>query len=271
MFNPTSCNPMAFTGTATSTQGTQAPISSHFQVGSCQSLAFQPNFKVTTAGKTSKVNGASLISKIVYPTGPLGANQATSQANIATVKVELPRQLPSRLTTIQKACLAAIFDTNPASCPAASMIGTATAVTPTLPVPVTGPAYLVSHGGAAFPDLIMVLQGDGVTVDLVGSIFISKSGITSTTFKSVPDVPVSSFELNLPQGPHSALGANLPAKANGSFCGQKLVMPTTFTAQNGLTLKQSTKIAVTQCPKVKKKRAKHARRARHSGPKLPRK
>ena len=30
----------------------------------------------------------------------------------------------------------------------------------------------------------MVLQGYGVTVDLVGTTFISKSGITSTTFKS---------------------------------------------------------------------------------------
>ena len=45
----------------------------------------------------------------------------------------------------------------------------------------------------------MVLQGYGVTVDLVGTTFISKSGITSTTFKAVPDVPFSTFELNLPQ------------------------------------------------------------------------
>jgi hypothetical protein len=32
----------------------------------------------------------------------------------------------------------------------------------------------------------MVLQGDGVTIDLVGTTFISKQGITSMTFKQVP-------------------------------------------------------------------------------------
>ena len=50
------------------------------------------------------------------------------------------------------------------------------------------------------------LQGYGVTVDLVGTTFISKAGITSTTFKTVPDQPFSTFELTLPEGP--VLGAD---------------------------------------------------------------
>ena len=79
---------------------------------------------------------------------------------------------------------------------------------PLLPVPLEDPAYFVSNGGEAFPNLIMVLQGYGVKIDLVGDAFISKSGITSSTFKTVPDQPVTSFELTLPEGPHSALAAN---------------------------------------------------------------
>ena len=47
-----------------------------------------------------------------------------------------------------------------------------------------------------------------MTVDLEGTTFISKKGITTSTFKAVPDVPVTSFELVLPKGPHSALAAN---------------------------------------------------------------
>ena len=160
-------------------------------MGSCRALTFKPNFKVSTSGKTSRADGASLDAKIVYPTGPLGANQASSQSNIRRVKVELPKQLPSRLTTLQKACTAAVFEANPASCPAASVVGHATAITPVLPVALSGPAYFVSHGGEAFPSLIVVLQGYGVTVDLVGSTFISKAGITSSTFKQVPDVPIA--------------------------------------------------------------------------------
>jgi hypothetical protein len=246
MFNPTDCSPMSFGGTAFSNEGASAAISSHFQVGSCQALKFQPNFEVSTSGKTSKADGASLVAKILYPTGPLGDNQASSQSNIARVKVELPRQLPSRLTTLQKACTAQVFEANPADCPQASVVGHATAVTPVLPVPLTGPAYFVSHGGEAFPSLVVVLQGYGTTVDLVGSTFISKAGITSSTFKSVPDVPIDSFELVLPEGPFSAL------TAVGNLCKSSLVMPTEFTGHNGAEVHQETKIAVTGCPKAKK-------------------
>jgi hypothetical protein len=253
MFNPTNCSPQAFTGTASSSEGASAAISSRFQVGSCQSLSFKPDFTVSTQGQTSKVNGASLDAKIVYPTSAPGNNQASTQANIASVKVDLPKQLPSRLTTLQKACTTAVFEASPAGCPRASIVGSARVTTPLLPVPLTGPAYFVSHGGEAFPSLIIVLQGYGATIDLVGTTFISRAGITSSTFKSVPDVPFSTFELKLPEGPYSALAAN------GNLCTSKLAMPTAFTAQNGAVIKQSTHIAVTGCPK-KAKAARHASR-----------
>jgi hypothetical protein len=255
-FNPTNCSPLSLDATVGSDQGATALLSSRFQAVNCASLKFAPKFTVSTSGRTSKANGSSLDTKLSFPAGSMG-----SQANISYVKVDLPKQLPSRLTTLQKACPAAQFAANPAGCPAASVVGTVRASTPVLPVQLTGPVYFVSHGGEAFPDLEVVLQGEGVRVDLTGTTFINKAGITSTTFKTVPDVPVSSFELKLPQGRYSVLGANLPTKAKGSFCGQKLTMPTLFVAQNGAQLKQTTKIAVTGCPRASKaKRAKRARR-----------
>jgi hypothetical protein len=176
------------------------------------------------------------------------------EANIRKVTVDLPGDLPSRLTTIQKACLAEVFQANPASCPAASNVGTATAITPILSVPLTGPAYLVSYGNAAFPQLVVILQGEGIRLELAGQLFIDKHGVTKSTFATVPDAPVSSFELKFPQGPRSALTtAHLPLKAHGSLCHIKLVIPTTITAQNGAVIKQSTKIAVTGCSKTKHK------------------
>ncbi|MGA9285397.1 MAG: hypothetical protein WBV85_08135 [Solirubrobacteraceae bacterium] len=245
MFNPTGCEPGSFSGMATSTEGASVPIGSHFQMGSCRSLTFKPDFKVSTSGKTSRKDGASLDAKILYPTGALGDNQASSQSNVRMVKVDLPKQLPSRLTTLQKACPSATFEANPAACPEDSKVGTATAITPVLPVQLTGPAYFVSYGGAKFPELVVVLQGYGVTVFLHGETFISKAGITSSTFRNVPDVPITSFELKLPEGPFSALAAN------GNLCTTKLVMPTAFTGQNGAVLKQSTPISVTGCVKHK--------------------
>ncbi len=240
-FNPTNCGPLTITGALSSSEGSSSTVSVPFQATNCAILKFAPKFTVTTSGKTSKANGANLAVRLSYPNAPWG-----SQANIANVKVELPKQLPSRLTTLQKACTAGQFEANPAGCPAASIIGHAKATTPILPVPLEGPAYFVSHGGEAFPSLIIVLQGYGVAVDLVGTTFISKKGITSSTFKTVPDVPVGTFELMLPQGPYSAL------TANGNLCTAKPAMPTEFVAQNGATIHESTKIAVTGCSKVKK-------------------
>lgn len=250
MLNPSNCSGMKITATLGGGEGAGAQVSSPFQVGGCKNLPFKPKFTARTVGKPSRANGVGLDVKIQQ--GPNG------EANVHQVKVDLPKQLPSRLTTLQKACTAAVFDQNPASCPPASIVGIAKAVTPVLPVPVAGPVYFVSHGGEAFPSLIIVLQGDGVRVDLTGATFISKAGITSSTFKQVPDVPISSFELYLPEGKYSALAAN------GDLCKQSLVMPTKLVAQNGAVIQQSTRIAVPGCPKAKSstKQAK-AKKASH--------
>ncbi len=240
-FNPTNCNPMQITGTITGDQGASANVSSPFQVGNCAGLPFHPAFTAATTGQNSKANGAGLTVRV---------GSSFGQANIGKAMVVLPSTLPSRLTTIQKACVDHVFDQNPADCPEGSLVGSATVHTPVLRNPLTGPAYLVSHGGAAFPDLEFVLQGEGITLILDGQTAIRK-GITSSTFNSVPDAPVSSFETVLPQGAHSALTTNLPPKANYSLCLTTLTMPTTLTGQNGAVVTQQTKITVEGCNGVK--------------------
>jgi hypothetical protein len=242
VFNPTNCARTNVTGSITGVQGTTVSVSEPFQVTNCAALVFKPRLAVSTSGRTSRKNGASLTARLTYPKATLG-----KLVNISKVKVSLPKQLPSRLTTLQKACPAATFDANPAACPTASRIGTARATTPVLPVPLDGPVYFVSHGGEAFPDLVVVLQGYGVTVDLTGTTFISKAGITSTTFKQVPDVPVGTFELKLPQGKYSALAAN------GNLCASKLKMPTAFIAQDGAQTHTTTHITTTNCTEHKTK------------------
>jgi hypothetical protein len=247
-FNPTSCNPTKVEGTVGSAEGASASVSTPFQVTNCTALKFTPKFGVSTTGHTSKAKGAGLTAKVTEPTGALGA-----QANITRVKVDLPKQLPSQLKTLQKACPAKTFEEGFEKCLEQfkhSKVGEAVVYTPILPVPLKGPAIFVSHGGEAFPSLTIVLQGYGVTVDLVGSTFIH-GGITSTTFKAVPDVPFTSFELTLPQGEYAALASNLPEKDKGNLCGQNLKMPTEFLAQNGVKINEDTPIGISGCAKVK--------------------
>jgi hypothetical protein len=228
-------------------------VSVPFQVTNCASLKFEPKFAVSTSGKTSRADGASLHVNLSYPPGAIGKD-----ANIGKIKVDLPKQLPSRLTTLQKACTAARFEANPADCPTDSRVGQAKAITPLIPVPLEGPAYFVSYGGAKFPELVMVLQGYGVTLDVHGETFISKAGITSSTFSTIPDAPVGSFELTLPEGPDSALAAN------GNLCKSTLKMPTAFVGQNGAEIHESTPVTATGCPK--KKAAKKAKKSsKHKG------
>ena len=236
--NPTNCAALATESTLTGyvlpqggPTGTEQ-LSTPFQVANCARLAFKPSFKATTSARTTKANGASLETTI---------NQASGQANINSVRVQLPLQLPSRLTTLQKACPEAVFAADPFKCPSGSFVGGARANTPLLPDKLTGPAILVSHAAAAFPDLDLVMEADGVRTIVVGNTNI-KNGITTTNFAATPDVPVSSITVNLPTGPHSALAAF------GNLCANPLLMPTTITGWNGKQVKQKTKIAVGSCP-----------------------
>ena len=247
-FNPTNCSPLAVTSTMAGQEGASASQSSPFQVANCATLPFKPTFTALTEGKASKADGASLDVRVTSKGGPQAGG---GEANIESVSVDLPKQLPTRDETLQKACVARVFEANPADCPKESDVGTATAVTPVLAHALTGPAYLVSHAGLAFPDLELVLQGEGVTLVLDGRTEIRKS-VTSSTFSSVPDAPISSFELKLPTGKYSILGTYLPAKARYDLCGQKLAMPTEITGQNGAVIKQTTKIAIGGCPKHRK-------------------
>jgi hypothetical protein len=290
-FNPTDCTPSSITATISSAQGAAAPASAPFGAAGCKNLPFKPSFTVSTQGATSRGSGASLDVRIATHQGP--EQGAAEEANIRKVDTQLPIALPSRLTTLQKACTEKQFASNPAGCPEGSFVGTAVAHTPLLPVALEGPAILVSHGGAAFPDLDLVLQGDGVVIDLVGNTDI-KGGVTYSKFETAPDAPFSSFELKLPEGPHSILGSYV-ATGGYSFCNYKkfvtttktitkkvkgknkrvkvkvkttapatLEMPTTLTAQNGAVMTQKTKIAVVGCPTAAAAKKAGASKARKS-------
>ncbi len=245
MFNPTNCETQSVSAglsgvPAASGEGAGAVQRSvPFTASSCASLGFAPGFTATTEAKWTKDGGTGFFVKVTQKPG---------EASIRKVELELPEVLPSRLPTLQQACTEQQFAKNPAGCPEASFVGTATAHTPVLSAPLTGPAILVSHGGAAFPDLVFLLQGEGVHVELVGNTDIKKETrngvvreITYSKFEAVPDAPISSFETSLPSGPHSIL------TGYGNLCEESLAAPTTIVAQNGARMVQDTQITPVGC------------------------
>jgi hypothetical protein len=236
--NPTNCAPQQVNGLLSSARAS-SQISVPFAVTGCARLPFSPRVSASTEARVSREDGASLSLRIQEPPGV--------HANIRSVKAVLPVQLSTRLGTVQQACLSASFESNPASCPKGSRIGSGAARSSLLSSRLSGPMYLVSNGRRGLPEFAIVLQGQGVTLELIGYVDVARGGAMIVEFNAVPDAPISNLLIALPQGPESALGANELSTATGSLCGKRLVLHTTLTAQNGLRSKRSTTLAVRGC------------------------
>jgi hypothetical protein len=236
--DPTNCRPTQVAGTAYSTSGLRASVMTPFQVSDCARLPFHPRLTALTHATAGPGHGAYLHVRL---------RSGRGQANLAKLKLALPRELPGRLDVLHGACAADVFAANPATCPAAARVGEAVAVTPLLGNPLRGPVYLVSHGGAAFPDVVLVLQGEGLTVQVEGTTRVSR-GVTSVAFRSLPDAPISSLDVMLPAGPRSVLAMLPSPRARKSVCAGRLSIAAALTGQNGAVLHSSTPVMVSGCP-----------------------
>ena len=246
-FNPTGCEAKTISATIAGSEGTSANVSSPFKAENCGALPFSPQLSAGAVGHGSKAQGTTF--KVTVTSGGVNSG-GVAQAGIAKVNLQLPKQLSSRLPTLQKACTEGVFNSNPAACDEGSVIGYATIHTPVLRSPLSGPAYLVSHGNAAFPDVEFVLQGEGIKLVLDGKTQI-KNEITYSKFESTPDAPFTTFETVLPAGPHGVLVPNVSESKHFDLCGETIEMPTTIVGQNGVRIEHNTKIAIEGCSAVK--------------------
>ncbi|HTA14467.1 MAG TPA: hypothetical protein VK781_06375 [Solirubrobacteraceae bacterium] len=267
VFNPTSCDGKQITATIAGAQAVSVGASSQFALRGCKGLVFKPKIAASTTARTSLSIGASLDVRIAFPKAEQG-----TYANLARIKVDLPTHLPSRLTTLQSACAETTFNLDAAQCPSASIVGIVVAQTPLLSTGLIGPVYFVAHGRNAFPSPALVLQGDGLRLDLVGSTNINKAGVASVAFNAIPDIPLNSLELYLPRGPHSLLDADtslcnlrrvitvkrkIAERVHGRTTSRtvqarqrapaSLPMPTELAAHNGAIVRQTAKVEVTGC------------------------
>jgi hypothetical protein len=245
---------MQIGGTMSSTGGMTAPVSSRFQVGGCQGLGFSPRlqFKLTGNGQTHSGN---------HPTLTATLTQGAGQANIRSAKVALPLSLALDINNSQHVCN---YDTAQAvhggavGCPASTIVGQASAVTPLLSQPLSGPVYLVQ--GIRFgkngqrihtlPSLLVPLRGQ-IAIDLRASSAVNGAQQLVTTFSTIPDAPVSRFTLTVNGGRKGLL---VITGRGQTICGKSQVANSDFGAQSGKANNQNDTMA-TPC-----KRAAHAKR-----------
>jgi hypothetical protein len=250
--SPTSCNPMQVGATLSSTQGLSARVSSRFQVAGCRELGFSPSLRMALTGKGKTASGD-------HPTLTSTLIQAPGQAHIQSARVTLPLSLALDPFNSQHVCsydVAQAVHGGPVGCPANTIVGSATAVTPLLSQPLTANVFLVQ--GIRFnnqgqrirtlPTLLIPLRGQ-IALDLRAKSSVDGAGRLVTTFDSIPDAAVSSFTLTITGG-HNGLLVITGFRQN--ICKAAQITTGALGAQSGKSETLSVRMS-TPCHSAKKK------------------
>ncbi|HEY3434791.1 MAG TPA: hypothetical protein VGK41_03990, partial [Solirubrobacterales bacterium] len=233
--NPTDCSQMAVTGRVFGASGAVADVASRFQVGRCADLGFKPNLRVQLFGSPKRAKYQRLRATLTARPG---------DANIARASVRLPHSSFLAQEHIRTVCTRVQFAAH--QCPAGSVYGKATALTPLLDQPLSGPVYLRSSDNP-LPDLVAALRGPDsqpIEVELAGRTDSVNGGIRNT-FDVVPDAPVSKFTLEI-FGGKKALIVNSQNICNGV---QRATVK--LLAQNGRRSELRPRVTNSACRKSK--------------------
>jgi hypothetical protein len=202
MAAPTNCDPMQISGNVTSAQGASVGVADGFQVTDCATLNVKPKLALSLSGKGQTTDGK-------HPGVSATLTQAPGQANLKKVSVALPLSLALDPDNANGLCEFVDGSKVEPTCPKASIVGQATARTPILNEPLTGPVYFVKNirkdpkSGReirTLPKLVIPLVGpNGLKLTLTGTSAVEDDRLV-TTFDAIPDAPVSSFQLDINGG-----------------------------------------------------------------------
>lgn len=246
--NPTSCAPTAVGGAIHSQDGTTAQRSARFQVGDCNALGFAPKLAMRLLGKGRTRTGA-------HPGLRAVMTQGEGQANVGRAQVTLPKSVVLDPRNSNHPKLLCGYDEGlAANCPASSVIGEATAYTPLLNRPLTGPVHLVQgiklgpsgNRIRTTPTLLVKLSGD-VDIHLRAQTTVKRDRLV-TTFPEVPDAPVSRFSMRVHGGSKGILVVTRTAKAKIDICRSNQIADVETDGQNGKQRDFRARVA-TPCPK----------------------
>ena len=238
--NPTNCNPFQVNGFLAGSEGGSASPSGPFQVANCDGLGFEPKLTTVLKGGTKRTAHPALTATLTQdPTG---------QSNLSRAVVTLPKSEFLDQGHIGTVCTRVQFAAN--QCPAASIYGKASATTPLLDQPLSGPVYLRSSNHT-LPDLVAALKGPAsqpIEIDLDGRID-SKNGGIRATFETIPDQPVSKFVLSM-QGGKKGLLQN-----STNICKGTHTTSVKFVGQNGAVTNPNTPLKASCGKSARSKRS----------------
>jgi uncharacterized repeat protein (TIGR01451 family) len=236
MLNPSDCSAKQTAASLLSAEGATANLTDLFQVAGCAALPFKPKLALSLTGRKQVTTGKHPGIKAMV------TQQGTSEAGIEKAVVRLPKSLALDPNNAQALCEFA-DGTQPDlenHCPKGSIVGRARAKTPLLKNDLVGNVYFVKNvridpktGNQirTLPMIIVALRGE-IAINLRGESSTTNAGKLVNTFASVPDAPISRFNLNINGGNTGIIAVTRTRKAKINLCAGRHIAETDMDAQN---------------------------------------
>jgi hypothetical protein len=245
MQSPSSCDPLSIATNVFSAGGQTAALTTPIRFTGCEKLPFAPKLELKLTGtKEAKVGG--------HPGFEALVTQQPGEAGIKAVTVTLPLSLALDPDNAESDSLCEYLDGLRNQCPAKSVIGTVTAVSPLLKTPLNGKVYFVKGVRTdpktgrqirTLPTLLIELRGE-IDVNLRASNSVPDNKHLTNTFTMVPDAPISSFSLKLNGGKKGIL---VITDGHSNICSVAQKPFLAAQGHNGKLLETATTMAV-ECP-----------------------
>jgi hypothetical protein len=227
--NPTSCEPMAITGSATSAIGQAAALLARFQVGACAALSFKPKLSLRLFGSPGRGG---------HPGVRAVMSDGEGEATPANAGFTLPAGELLDLRRIRALCPPGV----PADrCPRSSRLGSVTLKSSFLPESLTGSLYLrvPSH---RLPDLAAALHSPSGSLEFaLRGRTTDAHGRLGVKLESLPDVPLSTAVIELAAG-RGGIFVN-----SRSLCGRQSDADVSLNAHNGMRRQVRVPVRVGGC------------------------
>jgi hypothetical protein len=245
MQSPSSCEAKSIATSVFSAGGQTASLTTPIQFSGCDKLAFAPKLALKLTGaKEAKVGGHPGVEALV--------TQRPGEAGIKAVTVTLPLSLALDPNNAESDSLCEYLDGLKDQCPAKSVIGTVTAISPLLKTPLNGKVYFVKGVRTdpktgrqirTLPTLLIELRGE-INVNLRATNSVPDNQHLTSTFPMIPDAPISSFSMKLNGGKKGIL---VITDGNDNICSVAQKPFLAAQGHNGKRLDTATTMSV-ECP-----------------------